>query len=142
MHMRRATATFVMLIAVMLASGLQVGQSSADDATSGAAAISKPKAVIVVRPAAWSTALKNWKEYRTGQGHEVFELDAELGKAGIQSAIIEMTKAAKKAAGNFATSQSDRLCVIDWRQRSRYRPGAGTTCLVSSLHSDGEIGWR
>lgn len=91
-----ASATWAMVIVAMLVAGLSNRGFAADDAVNGSSSIAKPKAVIVVRPAAWSIALKSWKEYRTAQGHEVLELDAELGRAGIQSAIIAITKAAQK----------------------------------------------
>ncbi len=52
----------------------------ADDGSGNQATNGKPKAIIVVRPAAWASALSAWKEYRSSQGHEVLELDAELGE--------------------------------------------------------------
>ena len=96
--MRKLSAVSILLmtLSILLANGLLIGQSCADDASSGTTVKARPKAVIVVRPAAWSSALKSWKEYRISQGHEVLELDAELGRAGVQAAIIEMTKAAQK----------------------------------------------
>lgn len=66
------------------------------DPTGNSKGKDRPKAVIVVRPAAWAGAIKNWKEYRTSQGHEVLELDAELGRAGVQAAVTQLVKAAEK----------------------------------------------
>lgn len=90
----RSALAFMILVATL--AFLPGGPALADDAASSAAVKANPKAVIVVRPAAWSGAIQKWKEYRTSQGHEVLELDAELGRAGVQSAIIEITKAAKQ----------------------------------------------
>ena len=113
--MRKLSAATILLmtISIFLVSGISIGQSCADDASSGTTTKPKPKAVIVVRPAAWSNALKSWKEYRTSQGHEVLELDAELGRAGVQAAIIEMTKAAqKKHESSPQTSQIGYVLLI------------------------------
>lgn len=56
----------------------------------------QPKSAIVVRPAAWRGALAKWKAYREGQGHQILELDAELGPEGIQSAIVQICTMAEK----------------------------------------------
>lgn len=45
---------------------------------------------IVVRPASWSDSLQAWKQYRSQQGTEVYELDAELGQVEIQKQIREL----------------------------------------------------
>lgn len=57
----------------------------------------RPVGAAVVRPAAWSTALTEWIEYRGQQGIEVVEIDAELGCDGIQQRIREL--AAEESLG-------------------------------------------
>lgn len=48
---------------------------------------------VVVRPAAWASAIAEWKAYRERQGYQVAEVDAGLGKQGILSAISELAAA-------------------------------------------------
>ncbi len=86
----------VLLLLVPMLIGQLVSRLAADDVSSTKPAPAKPKSVIVVRPAAWADAIASWKSYRQKQGHEVLELDAELGRAGVQSAIVRMTQAAQK----------------------------------------------
>lgn len=43
--------------------------------------------VVVVRPEAWSNALRDWKAYRQEQGYQVAEVDSSIGRAAIQAAI-------------------------------------------------------
>jgi hypothetical protein len=43
--------------------------------------------VVVVRPQAWSDAMKPWRAYREQQGYAVAEVDAELGRDAIRAAI-------------------------------------------------------
>lgn len=50
----------------------------------------QPAGAAVVRPAVWSSALTEWKEYRGQQGIEVVEIDAELGRDAIQQRIREL----------------------------------------------------
>lgn len=85
-----------LMIPVFLLAVWLLPRAVADDAVGSQTLKASPKAVIVVRPAAWAGALTTWKGYRSAQGHEVLELDAELGRAGVQAAIIQMTKAAEK----------------------------------------------
>lgn len=42
---------------------------------------------IVVRPSSWASALTNWKQYRQSQGHEILELDSEIGRDAIQATV-------------------------------------------------------
>ena len=90
--MRHFSASIILCFAMALpcCESLQ-----AEDPATTAPAV-KPKSVIVVRPAAWSDAIVSWTAYRESQGHEVLPLDAELGRAGVQAAITQMTNAAKK----------------------------------------------
>ncbi|MEZ6137236.1 MAG: C25 family cysteine peptidase [Pirellulaceae bacterium] len=44
----------------------------------------------MVRPAAWAAALESWKQYRMGQGYEIAEVDAALGRDQIRAAIGEL----------------------------------------------------
>lgn len=59
----------------------------------------KPKSAIVVRPTAWRGALEKWKSYRASQGHQIKELDAELGPEGLHSAIVQICKTAESREG-------------------------------------------
>lgn len=67
------------------------GSVSAADASSRPLALSTPAIAVVVRPAAWGSALVEWKAYRAAQGHRVVELDAEMGQAAIRSSIKRLT---------------------------------------------------
>ncbi len=49
--------------------------------------------VIVVRPAAWSGALAQWKTYRQGQGHIVHELDSARSVETIRQSIRTIAEA-------------------------------------------------
>ena len=49
---------------------------------------------VVVRPAAWSSALVEWKAYRAAQGHRIIEVDAELGQAVIRATIVRLASEA------------------------------------------------
>ncbi|MFO0940943.1 MAG: C25 family cysteine peptidase [Pirellulales bacterium] len=42
---------------------------------------------LVVRPKAWSDSLREWKQYREKQGHQILELDAELGATELKKQI-------------------------------------------------------
>lgn len=103
---------------------LIASHASADDSPKSGPANDKPKAVIVVRPAAWSNAIKSWKEYRTSQGHEVLELDAELGRAGVQATVTQMCKAAEKRreASALASLIGYLLLIGDGDQGTRQPP--------------------
>ena len=58
----------------------------------GAAAEPHPIDVVVVRPKTWSAALQDWKAYRTQQGYNVVEIDADLGRGGIRRAILDVAR--------------------------------------------------
>ncbi|MCA9133703.1 MAG: hypothetical protein KDA45_11135 [Planctomycetales bacterium] len=45
---------------------------------------------VVVRPAAWSTALAEWKNYRQQQGHELLEIDTGVGPQAIRATIVQL----------------------------------------------------
>ena len=61
----------------------------------------KPAIAVVVRPAAWSDALREWKAYRAAQGHAIIEVDAELGPVAIHSTIVRLaTEAAQRQQTN------------------------------------------
>jgi hypothetical protein len=47
---------------------------------------------VVVLPKAWKSALQTWKQYRQQQGHQIFELEAELGLEGLKTSIVELSK--------------------------------------------------
>ncbi|HBE69283.1 MAG TPA: hypothetical protein DDW52_14135 [Planctomycetaceae bacterium] len=49
---------------------------------------------IAVRPQTWSASLAKWKQHRESQGIKVIELDAELGRDGIQAAVVSQHKVA------------------------------------------------
>lgn len=42
---------------------------------------------VVVRPAAWTSALEQWKAYRETQGYRIVEVDADQGREAIQRSI-------------------------------------------------------
>ncbi len=45
---------------------------------------------IVVRPAAWGSALTEWKAYRQAQGHQIAEIDSSPDSRTIRRAIAEL----------------------------------------------------
>jgi hypothetical protein len=45
---------------------------------------------VVVRPAAWASAIDDWKAYREQQGYEIAEIDAEIGRQAIRAAIAQL----------------------------------------------------
>ncbi len=88
----------LMAAAIWVIALFPLGVLADEPLSASSASKHRPKAVIVVRPAAWATAIASWKDYRRAQGHAVFELDAELGRDGVQAAIVEMVKAAQRRA--------------------------------------------
>lgn len=44
---------------------------------------------IVVRPSQWSPALQPWKAYRSAQGYEILEVDAQPDARALRRAILE-----------------------------------------------------
>lgn len=79
---------------------------------------------VVVRPAAWSSALTEWKAYRAAQGHEIVEVDAELGQTAIHSAIIRL--AAEADARHRADARQPKvgyvLLIGDGNRAASSRP--------------------
>ncbi len=53
--------------------------------------------VVVVRPAAWSGALAQWKAYRQGQGHTICEIDSAQSVEAIRKSIGDLEIAAPKS---------------------------------------------
>ncbi|MCR9293628.1 MAG: C25 family cysteine peptidase [bacterium] len=45
---------------------------------------------IVIRPASWAAALDDWKRFRSAQGLELIELDAELGQQRLRERIAAL----------------------------------------------------
>ena len=45
---------------------------------------------VVVRPAAWASAIDEWKAYREQQGHQIAVIDADIGSQGIRDAIAAL----------------------------------------------------
>lgn len=71
------------------------------EAAAPVSATALPAIAMVVRPAAWSESLRDWKAYRAAQGHQIIEVDAELGPAAIHSTIVRLAaEAALKQKSN------------------------------------------
>jgi Peptidase family C25 len=51
--------------------------------------------IVVVRPKGWQQSLTSWLNYRRAQGHEIVQLDAELGGAELKQAISDLKKRTK-----------------------------------------------
>ncbi|GAB5403071.1 MAG: C25 family cysteine peptidase [Aureliella sp.] len=54
---------------------------------------------IVVRPAAWASALTAWKLHRAEQGIEIVEVDSELGQNEIKKTIVSAYQTATDHSG-------------------------------------------
>ncbi len=62
-----------------------------------AASVAPAPGVIVIRPASWAKALNEWKAYRKLQGHEIYEVDSELGPKNV---IAEIKRLADTDTGS------------------------------------------
>jgi hypothetical protein len=75
------------LLSCPQAAGADTPAAGTPAADTPAAGTASGRAVVVVRPSSWAPALTAWKQFREAQGHPVLEVDAELGRDGVQRAI-------------------------------------------------------
>lgn len=100
---------------------------------------------VVVRPAAWSTAIQPWKVYREQQGYQIAELDSALGRTAIRSAIAQLAEQSEGRlrfvllAGDVTGPESPEIAVPTFHHPSTAMVQYGGEPLLASDNAYGDL---